>query len=316
MPDLERALSTEHAMAWGPIVVGVDASAAAVQAAALAERIAKLAAVPFELVHAVRDAWAPLVAVNPDPQVAEMQLLQQVVARERVSEVLRGTVSDRVLETLKVRFGPAAVVLRQVVEERRPGLLVLGGKHHTALERWLGGSTSLHVVRTSEVPVLITAREPATPRRVLVAADLSQAAGPTVRLAERFARLVGAQLRMLTVYEPLPDLPGIPPMDPTEYYALAQETLERDVWPLVKTPNVEKLVRHGMVVDTLLREASEWQADVLVVGSHGKGWAQRVLLGSVTERLINHLPTSLLVAPVGVAAAALSERRQRQLAIH
>jgi nucleotide-binding universal stress UspA family protein len=71
-----------------------------------------------------------------------------------------------------------------------------------------------------------------------------------------------------------------------------------------------------MVVDTLLREASEWQADVLVVGSHGKGWAQRVLLGSVTERLINHLPTSLLVAPVGVAAAALSERRQRQLAIH
>jgi nucleotide-binding universal stress UspA family protein len=71
-----------------------------------------------------------------------------------------------------------------------------------------------------------------------------------------------------------------------------------------------------MVVETLLREASDWQADVLVVGSHGKGWAQRVLLGSVTERLINHLPTSLLVAPVGVAAAALSERRERQLAIH
>lgn len=303
-------------MAWGPIVVGVDASPAAAGAAALGEGIAKLAAVRCELVHAVRDAWAPLVAVNPDPRVAEMQRLQQAVSRDRVRQVLKGTVSDRVLETLKVRFGPAAVVLRQVVEESRPGLLVLGGKHHTALERWLGGSTSLHVVRTSEVPVLITAREPATPRRILVAADLSKAAGPTVRLAERFARLVGAQLRMLTVFEPLPDIPGIPPMDPTEYYALAQETLERDIWSLVKTSEVEKLVRHGMVVDTLLREASEWQADVLVVGSHGKGWAQRVLLGSVTERLINHLPTSLLVAPVGVAAAALSERRQHQLAIH
>ena len=176
-------------MAWGPIVVGVDDSPAAVGAAALAERIAKLAAVGCELVHAVRDAWAPLVAVNPDPRVAEMQLLQQAVARDRVRQVLKGTVSDRVLDTLKVRFGPAAVVLRQVVEESRPGLLVLGGKHHTALERWLGGSTSLHVVRTSEVPVLITAREPATPRRILVAADLSNAAGPTVRLAERFADL-------------------------------------------------------------------------------------------------------------------------------
>jgi len=316
MPDLERALSPEHAMAWGPIVVGVDDSPAAAAAAALAERIAQLAAVRCELVHAVRDAWAPLVAVNPDPQVAEMQLLQQAVVRDRVNGVLQGAVSERLLRTLKVRFGPAAVVLRQVVEEGRPGLLVLGGKHHTALERWLGGSTSLHVVRTSEVPVLITAREPVTPRRVLVAADLSKAAGPTVRLAERFARLVGAQLRVLTVFEPLPDLPGIPPTDPTEYYALAQETLERDVWPLVKTPRVERVVRHGMVVETLLREATDWQADVLVVGSHGKGWAQRVLLGSVTERLINHLPTSLLVAPVGVAAAALSERRERQLAIH
>ena len=303
-------------MAWGPVVVGVDASPAAVGAAVLAERIATLADVRCDLVHAVRDAWAPLVAVNPDPAVAEMQQLQQAVARERVHQVLEGAVSDPVLETLQVRFGPAAVVLRQVVEETRPALLVLGGKHHTALERWLGGSTSLHVVRTSEVPVLITAREPVTPRRVLVAADLSKAAGPTVRLAERFARLVGAQLRVLTVFEPLPDLPGVPPSDPSAYYALAQESLERDVWPLVKTPRVEKLVRHGTVVETLLREACDWQADVLVVGSHGKGWAQRVLLGSVTERLINHLPTSLLVAPVGVAAAALSERRDHQLAIH
>jgi nucleotide-binding universal stress UspA family protein len=300
-------------MTWGPIVVGVDASPAAVAAAALGERIAQLAAVRCDLVHAVRDAWAPLVAVNPDPQVTEMQLLQQAVARDRVNQVLKGAVSHRVLDMLKVRFGPAAVVLRQVVEESRPGLLVLGGKHHTALERWLGGSTSLHVVRTSEVPVLITAHEPAMPRRVLVAADLSKAAGPTVRLAERFARLVGAQLRVLTVFEPLPTLPGVPPMDPTEYYALAQESLEKEIWPLVRATGVERLVRHGTVVDTLLREAADWQADVLVVGSHGKGWAQRMLLGSVTENLINHLPTSLLVAPVGVAAAALPQRRQRQL---
>jgi len=52
----------------------------------------------------------------------------------------------------------------------------------------------------------------------------------------------------------------------------------------------------------------------LVVGSHGKGWAQRVLLGSVTERLINHLPTSLLVAPVAVTAGAYDGKAEPQLA--
>ena len=302
-------------MSWGPIVVAVDTSPAAVGAAEAGERLAELASVQCQLVHAVPDVWAPLAAVSSQPDIAAMQELQLAVGRELVKRTLKGAVSPRLLETIDARFGPAAVVLRQVVDEQRPGLLVLGGKHHSALERWLGGSTSLHVVRTSEIPVLITAGTRPAPRRVLVAADLSKAAGPTLRLAERFARLVGAQLRVLTVFEPLPSVPGVIPWEPSQYYALAQQTLERDIWPQLKTAGVEKLVRHGEVVETLLREASDWKADVVVVGSHGKGWAQRVLLGSVTERLINHLPTSLLVAPVGVAVEALGRRERRPAAV-
>lgn len=299
-------------MSWGSIVVGVDPSSAAAGAAAMAERLARAASVPCRLVHAVRDAWAPLVAVSPDPQVAEMQRLQLAVARHHVNEALRGAVSADLLGKLDVRFGPAAAVLQDVMREHRPGLLVLGGKHHSALERWFGGSTSLHVVRTAEVPVLVTAETPRSIRRILVAADLSAAAGPTLGLAQRFAKLVGAELRVLTVLEPLPSLSGVPTPDPAVYFGLAQQTLERDIWPLVENAAVEKLVRHGTVVDTLVREAGDWRADLLVVGSHGKGWAQRVLLGSVTERLINQLPTSLLIAPVGVAVAALRKRERRQ----
>ncbi len=286
-------------MSWGPIVVGVDTSPAAAGAAVVGERIARLTSSPCQLIHAVRDAWAPLVAVTGDPQVTEMQRLQLAVARHQVNDALGSTVSDAARQDLDVLFGPAAVVLQQVMRERRPGLVVLGGKHHSVLERWLGGSTSLHVVRTAEVPVLVTAGTPKTFRRVLVAADLSKAAGPTIGLAERFAKLVGAELRVLSVFEPLPNLSGVPSPDPTEYFALA------------RTPGVEKIVRHGTVVDTVMREAADWRADIVVVGSHGKGWAQRVLLGSVTESLVNQLPTSLLVAPVGVAAAALGRRERR-----
>src|SRR5262249_15357105 len=313
-PTSAHTLRRSWRMAWGPIAVGLDASPAAKGAAVVGERIAKIANVSCQLVHAVRDAWAPLVAVSVDPQVAERQQLQLAVARHQITELLGAAVSDQTRQKLDVRFGPAAAVLQQVVREQRTGCTRRGGKHHSTLERWLGGSTSLHVVRSAEVPVFITAGTPQQFRRVLVAADLSIAAGPTVALAERFAKLVGAELRVVTVFEQLPDLPGIPPVDPTEYFALVQETLGRDVWPLVKSPRAEKIVRHGHVVETLLREAADWKADVLIVGSHGKGWAQRVLLGSVTERLINQLPASLLVAPVGVAAAALPERRQRHLA--
>ena len=55
------------------------------------------------------------------------------------------------------------------------GMIVVGGKHHSALGRWLGGSTSHNMVRAATVPVLITAGEPQV-TRVLVAVDVSPAA--------------------------------------------------------------------------------------------------------------------------------------------
>jgi len=295
-------------MTWGPIVVGVDGSSESAGAAKLGYRIARAADENCYLVHATPDAWAPLTAVGDPKQVHETQRLLLGVARHRVAQTFRDTVAPELLEELDVRLGHSAVVLQDVARERGAGLLVLGGKHHSALERWLGGSTTLNVVRSAEIPVLVTAGAPTAVRRVLVAVDLSEAARPTIQLAKRFARLVGAQLRVLSVLEPLPSLPDVPPMDPSSYYELSQDLLQREIWPLVPTP-VEKIVRHGMVVETLLREATDWSADVLVVGSHGKGWAQRILLGSVTERLINDLPTSLLVAPVAVRVP--SERAER-----
>jgi nucleotide-binding universal stress UspA family protein len=47
-----------------------------------------------------------------------------------------------------------------------------------------------------------------------------------------------------------------------------------------------------------VNEAAAWRADVVVVGSHGKGWVDRLLIGSVTEDLLNNLPCAVLVVPV------------------
>jgi nucleotide-binding universal stress UspA family protein len=45
-------------------------------------------------------------------------------------------------------------------------------------------------------------------------------------------------------------------------------------------------------------EAKQWEAQLVVVGSSGHGLVDRVLPGSVTEGLLNNLPTSLLVVPI------------------
>lgn len=291
-------------MSWEPIVVGVDASPESAAAVALAIRAAERAGTSCHLVHATRDALA--VPDAPEGNRYRQALVEQ--ARAQLATVLRDAVPAQPLAKLVVRLGSAAGVLEDAAADLGAGLIVLGGKQHSMLGRWLGGSTSLDVVRSTDVPVLVVAGPADAFRRVLVAVDVSGAARPTLAAAERYAALFGAELRALSVLEPLPVIPEItPPYDTTQYYTMTEQMLAQDVWPAIRTPGVEKFVRHGMAVETILREVTDWRADLLVVGSHGKGWAERMLVGSVTERLINHLPTSLLVVPTR-AAAVVTDR--------
>jgi nucleotide-binding universal stress UspA family protein len=207
-----------------------------------------------------------------------------------------------------VRLGPPARVLQEVVNQVGAELVVLGGKHHPTLQRWLAGSTAVNAVRALDVPVLVTRGAPPEPARILVAADISAAAAPTFAAAERLAHLFNAQVRALSVLSPIELFGPTAGPQPPEYYALWEEMLQRDVWPLLRSAGTETVVRHGEAAETIEQEAEAWKADLLIVGSHGKGWVDRLLIGSVTERLLNRLPTSLLVVPVAAALEAASRR--------
>ena len=304
-------------MSWKPIVVGVDGSPEAAGAAVFALNMSRRAGTTCHSVHATRDAIVAL----PGAEVTRYRQALVDQAWTRIEQALRGNVPGTLLDRVIVRLGPTAVVLKHVVASLDAELVVLGGKHHSTLGRWFGGSTSLNAARTTEVPLLVTAGPATSIRRVLVAVDLSGAASPTLAAAERYAALFGAELRVLSVIEPIPVIAEIsPPYDFTEYYRLSEEQLRQEIWPLIRSPHAEKVLRHGTAVETISQEVTEWRADLLVVGSHGKGWAQRLLLGSVTERMLNQLPTSLLVipAPAAVAiepAAREAERPQSVVAI-
>jgi nucleotide-binding universal stress UspA family protein len=189
-------------------------------------------------------------------------------------------------------------VLRDAAHELDAGLVVLGGKHHSAIGRWVVGSTAHALARSLDVPLLVAiAGGPI--RKVLAAVDLSEAAGPTVHAAERFAGMLGASLRVLHVVEPLPVIPDTPlHFNDDEVLERSREHLERYVWPLINLPDAETVVRRGLAVDVIAADAATEGADLVVVGSHGKGWVDRILIGSVTERVLSALPVSVLVVPV------------------
>ena len=56
---------------------------------------------------------------------------------------------------------------------------------------------------------------------------------------------------------------------------------------------VETLIGVGDVREGIIDTATDWQADLIMVGSHGLRPIQRFLLGSVSEFVVRHAPCSV-----------------------
>ncbi len=286
-------------MAWQPVVVGVDSSPEGAMAATVGWTVAQQAGVSCHLLHVMREPSH--LGLGARAAAEGERITQQLLQAERkaIQETLTGQVPTEALERLEVRMGNAAWVLAQAVSEYAAGLLVLGGKHHAAPVRWFGGSTVHHTVRTVDVPLLVTTPGATTFAKVLVAVDLSHATPATLAGAVAFAAPFVTEMRVLHVVEPLPSIPDVGiQLDEGEHLRLAEAGTADLVASLDLGAPLEHVVRCGAPARTVAEEAAQWAADLVIVGSHGKGWVDRVLLGSTTERLLNRLPCSVLVIPI------------------
>jgi nucleotide-binding universal stress UspA family protein len=79
-----------------------------------------------------------------------------------------------------------------------------------------------------------------------------------------------------------------------EEFARRAETMIREYFP-DSDIDLTTQIAVGSPEQILIEEAKEWNADLVVVGSHGRGFWGRMLLGSTTDALVHHAPCSVLV---------------------
>jgi len=294
-------------MPWKPIIAGVSESAESAWAATVAWNIAQAAETTCHLIHASGQAADIPVWAQTLVDIDELEANLTVGARRQVEEHLLGNVPFESLEHLEVRLGKPKWVLARAAKEKDAGLLVLGGKQGSG--RRFGGSTAFHVVQSVDVPTLIVVPSGREPERVLAAVDLSHAAWPTIAAARQVADFIGAKLKLIHVVEPMPDIPSYTIDLPEEQnIKRATDQFEQIVQPLISGSDIVTEVVSGSAEATIARQAAEWSADIVVIGSHGKGWVERILLGSTTQKLIRNMPASLLVVPVSEPGAPESQQ--------
>jgi nucleotide-binding universal stress UspA family protein len=77
----------------------------------------------------------------------------------------------------------------------------------------------------------------------------------------------------------------------------AEESLRTFVSSAAGTSVARTLVTDGRIVPEILRVARDVAADLLVMGTHGLGGFDRLILGSVTERVLRQVPCPVLTIP-------------------
>ncbi|WP_247695359.1 universal stress protein [Streptomyces sp. B93] len=278
----------------GVVVVGVDGSESSLNAVEAAAREARARGATLRVVHAF--LWPALhVPLGPSPvgpSAGGLRKLAEGLLTEAVERATATAPDVRVEQTL-VTGEPLTVLEAQ---SRGAELVVVGSRGMGGFVGLLVGSTAVHLAAHGACPVLVVREQSAADGPVVLGVDGSPAADRAVDFAFAEAELRKAPLVALHAWTnwnaPLPA-----PQDASEPYAnppgaLASEE-ERLLYEALaghqeRYPGVvvEHKVVHGGTREALI-EASR-SAQLMVVGSRGRGGFTGLLLGSVSQAVLHH----------------------------
>jgi universal stress protein A len=141
--------------------------------------------------------------------------------------------------------------------------------------------------------------------RILVATDFSEASDRAVAYATDLAFTLGSDLCVLHVVSPVARPTWTAQVKNDEADSLTElwvsdagAALGRLVSRLAETlPGVRGAVRVGLEAEEILNFARESHVGLIIVGMHGQGTAARLLLGSVTDRVLRKSVCPVLTIP-------------------
>jgi nucleotide-binding universal stress UspA family protein len=297
-----------------PILVGFDGSAHAVAALNWAQDEAARRSAPIKLVYVHEWATAvtplPLAAGWPDPAVRReaVATVEHAVARAREARPdlpITGTVVD----------GPVISTLRSLSEHAQ--LVALGDRGLGGFTGLLAGSVAVGVATHAYCPVVVVRGCARSHQPVVVGVDDAPDADRAISFGFDQAAARGVPLVAVRAWQP-PPVPWRVDIRPLTYDAEELATAERRLasealagWQ-DKHPEVPVSLRLLPSTPAHALIAASAEAQLVVVGSRGRGGFRGLLLGSVARQLIHHAHCPVAVVrdvtePVRVQAGGPAE---------
>lgn len=257
---------------------------------------------------------AALLARTFKSQLIVIHVLHEEAKRASVNQYVSKYVDqdlDILLKDLKVDKGTIKRVVEygntfdriiSTAEEENVNLILFSNFIEQQNGKYSMDIVAEKLVRKSEKPVWIVREgEKAFPDAMLCTVDYSDASRRALNNAIKIARTFKKRLYILNVFKPLEN--NFSPRHSIDFNEenerLAQEN-KRQFDEFLATFNFtdvdyEVSIGNGEPETEILSFVSGKKIDLLFMGATGKNFLQRVLLGSVTEKLIRELPSSMVV---------------------
>ena len=261
------------------------------------------------------EARLTLLYVFPNRPVMDVPpLVLDDVHRERLLSDLR-RMAAAVPQDVAVEFRvlEAPVVYEEVLAQlaaTQADLLVIGTHGRSGFQRLFLGSVTEKVIRKTTCPTLVvpprvpdvTASAPIQFRRILCAVDLSESSLDALAHAIDMAKEADAQLMVLHVLEFSPLLINEPTLDFSSIREAAAADARQKLHELIPEDartycTVDTAVVQGRAYHEILRHAVVRQSDLIVMGIHGRGVIDRLVLGSTTHYVIRASACPVLIVP-------------------
>lgn len=314
------------------ILVPLDGSPRAESALAVAARVARVSDGTIVLLQVVSipATYTPYI-YGPDmaqsPMYAQQLIdIEQANAEKYLAEIAKLDTLAGINVEITVIPGTAGMTIIDTVREEHIDLIVMSSHGETGIKRWALGSVAQHVSRHSSVPVLVlrehgTAPTSGFPDRLrplrsiiaLVALDGSKMAEATLEPAANLVAALAAPsqgtLILSTVVNRQSDRnkPGKEDVlgEARKYLVGIAERLQGDElgklnlvieWSIEDSKDVADALIKAAESGISTESSHEFSGcDLIAIATHGRGGMQRLVMGSVTERVLGATKLPMLI---------------------
>ena len=177
-------------------------------------------------------------------------------------------------------------------------LIIMGKRGMGGLEENLVGSVTARVIGHSQKDVLVVPEGTSIGwKNILFATDGSKYSEAAANKVIDFAKSYGSALNVISVVDVTEEFIARAPGALDDLVKKAKSIVE-DVKKRADSEGIkaEGMVKEGDAYKSIVDIAQKQKADAIIMGSRGRTGLKRLLMGSVTERVIGHAPCPILVA--------------------